>query len=174
MKKRKWSVLWKWNFLKINSEPQCNSSYSLSAWSAIINGCQPYLSIYSQLLFHPWLKMYIIKRDRCFWIFFWTFSPHVPNTTEEEERASMNACFAVICFLIYAVYMFLLLLSPIRGNTTKTSRTSARTATVPTQTRPLYRSTCQPMPWKTLKPTAAVCVAAPTHQWVNICMPLLG
>lgn len=63
--------------------------------------------------------------------------------------------------------MLFLLLSPIRGNTTKTSRTSARIATVPTQTRPLYRSTCQLMPWKTLKPTAAVCVAVHTHQWVS-------
>lgn len=57
--------------------------------------------------------------------------------------------------------------SPTRGSTIKISRINVPTATVPTLTLRRCRSTCQHMPSKTLRPTAAACAAGHTPQWVK-------
>lgn len=83
-----------------------------------------------------------------------------------------SVIFAVISDVFYAdTHLFFFFLpfscSPIRGSTTKTSRTNVPTATVPTQTRRRCRSTCQRTRSKTQRPTAVACVAGRTPQWVN-------
>lgn len=70
-------------------------------------------------------------------------------------------------FVCVCVCLFLPSHSLTRGSTIKTSRINVPTATVPTQTPHHCRSTCRRTPSKTLKPTAAVCVAGRTPQWVN-------